>query len=149
MGIHLQNQSFPAFVIQAGGQTEPKCHYSFTEKQLDLLNRNRSAVEDQGSDCHPVLSSDEASSWALCSLLGHWPQERYLGIGVKRERWSGMDEGSGEQIFWGAALGSGVVWPGEKVVRSNWTRGNNLKLHQEKFRLDIIRNSFTERIIKH
>ena len=34
-------------------------------------------------------------------------------------------------------------------IIGNRTRGNGLKLHQERYKLDIRKNSFTKRVVKH
>jgi len=56
-----------------------------------------------------VLSAGEAAPWVLCSVLGPSLQERHGGTGAWGKKGNKAGEGSGEQVLWGAAEGTGVV----------------------------------------
>ena len=73
------------------------------------LYQKQCGQQDQGSDCPPVLSTGEAAPRILCSVLGPSLQEGTLRCwSVSREgQWAG--EGSGAQVLWGVAEGTGVV----------------------------------------
>lgn len=65
-----------------------------------------STVQDQGSDCAPVLGSSEATPGILCSILGPSLQEQW-GAEVSPEKSNKTRKLSEAQVCWGATVGAG------------------------------------------
>ncbi|KAK4823974.1 hypothetical protein QYF61_008593 [Mycteria americana] len=70
----------------------------------------------------------------------HYKEDMEVLERVQR-RATTLVKGLEHKSYGGAAEGAGVT--------SDRTRGNGLKLHQGRFRLDIRKNFFTERVVKH
>ena len=78
-------------------------------KSILACIRNRVASRTRGSDRPPVLGTGEAAPRILCSVLGPSLQEGHRGAGACPETGNGAGEGSGAQVLWGAAEGTGGV----------------------------------------
>ena len=73
------------------------------------LYQEKCGQQEQGSDCAPLLGTGEAAPGVLCSVLGPSLQERHWGAGVCPNKGNEAGEGSREQVFWGAAEGTGII----------------------------------------
>ena len=76
---------------------------------VGLVSGGVCAVSESDGDHAPVLSTGEAAPRVLCSVLGLALQEGRWVAGVCPEKGNEAGEGSGEQVFWGAAEGAGAV----------------------------------------
>lgn len=86
----------------------------------------------QGRDCPPVFSTDEATPQNLHPVLGPSTQGRHWRAGACPEKGNRAGEGSGAQVLWG-----GVRFGPFSQIKSDGTRGNGHELHQGRFRLAI------------
>lgn len=131
------------------------------------LYQQQCSQQDQGSDCSPVLGTGEDTTRMVWSVLDPSLQERHQGAGAQPEK----GKRAGAQVQQAVAEGAGGLYPGEKEVRGDFitpynhlkgccgqvgislfsqaTRRKSLKLHWRRFRLDLLKNFFTERTGRH
>jgi len=127
--------------------------------------RNSGACRRREVIVPPILSSDEAAPSVLCSVWDAHYKKDIEALELVQIRGTKL-WGSGAQVLWGVAKGTGIVQSGEEEPQrrpspslqlperrlcwgrgqpflpssSNRTRGNVLKLHQRSFWLDIRKN---------
>lgn len=117
------------------------------------LDQEHQSQQDQGSDCHSVLATGDATPQILGSVLGPALQERHWGAEACLEKSKGDGKGSGESVIeeWLRELGlfglqkrlgggtfsiSTTPW---QEGGARWgTEGNGLKLCHRGFRLNIL-----------
>ena len=78
------------------------------------LDQEWCGQQEQGGDHAPMLGTGKAAPRVLCSALGPSLPEGHGGAGACPEKGNEAGEGSGEQVRWGAAEGTGVVQSGEE-----------------------------------
>jgi len=114
-----------------------------------------------------VVSSGEATTQELCSVLGPSLHERHWGLDHVQRKATKLVKGLKNTTLMGSTWGNwDLVWRdlitlynslkgdygwvgGETKGKSDRTRGNGLKLYQGRFRLDMRKNFFSETVVRH
>ena len=143
------------------------------EKNLEILVGENLYMGQQGEggDYPPLLCPCEAPSGVLHPGLVPWVGERQGAIGAGPEE--GHKDDQRAALLWGKIEGTGLVYLGEGskgdltvafqylngvykqegdllfMWSNSETKGNDFKLKEGTFRLDIRRKFFTQRVMRH